>query len=217
MNKKILAIFIIVALAVHESQATKGVDLSTSFNNFSCFKSNGISFVITRAWKSNGAFDSVSLTNIKNARSAGIPYVDVYMFPCRGQSATSQVNSLISSLGSANYGMIWLDVETNPSSGCGWPKNSGTANCNYVTELVNAVKSKGKTVGIYSSYYMWEDIMGAASSCPGLGSVPMWYSHYDNLASFSDFKKFGGWSKPAIKQYVGDTTLCGAGVDLNFY
>ena len=43
------------------------------------------------------------------------------------------------------------------------------------------------------------------------------YAHYDNDPSFSDFKPFGGWSKPSIKQYAGDKTVCGAGVDLNFY
>ena len=104
MNKKILALFLIVSLVAYETQATKGVDISQSFNNFSCLKSNGVNFVITRAWKSYGAYDSIAIGNINNARSAGIPYVDVYMFPCRGQSAASQVNSLISSLGSANYG-----------------------------------------------------------------------------------------------------------------
>lgn len=43
------------------------------------------------------------------------------------------------------------------------------------------------------------------------------YAHYDGKPSFSDFRPFGGWSKPAIKQYAGDKTECGAGVDLNYY
>lgn len=61
--------------------------------------------------------------------------------------------------------------------------------------------------------------MGSRSACAKFTDVPLWYAHYDNVASFSDWSSvsFGGWSKPAIKQYKGDTTLCGAGVDLNFY
>ena len=43
------------------------------------------------------------------------------------------------------------------------------------------------------------------------------YAHYDGRASFGDFRPFGGWSEPAIKQYEGDKNECGAGVDLNFY
>jgi hypothetical protein len=47
--------------------------------------------------------------------------------------------------------------------------------------------------------------------------LPIWYAHYDNLPNFSDWKPFGGWQKPNIKQYKGTVTLCGVnGVDLNF-
>ena len=64
---------------------------------------------------------------------------------------------------------------------------------------------------------MWQSIMGSNNACPGVANVQLSYAHYDGSASFSDFKAFGGWTKPAIKQYKGDTTLCGAGVDLNYY
>ncbi len=77
------------------------------------------------------------------------------MFPCRGQSASSQVSNLVSSLGSSNYGMIWIDVESNPSSGCSWASYSGSANCDYITQLVNAVRSQGKVPGIYASSSQW--------------------------------------------------------------
>ena len=86
-----------------------------------------------------------------------------------------------------------------------------------MTELVNAVKARGKTPGIYASYYMWEEIMGSPTACTGLGNVGLWYAHYDGVANFNDFKPFGGWTKPNIKQYSGTTTLCGAGVDLSWY
>ncbi len=213
---KALSALVMTALFA-ATQATQGVDVSQLVNNWSCLKGAGYNFAIPRAWKSYGAFDSNSITNIHNARAAGIQFVDVYMFPCRGQSATNQVNSLISSLGSANYGQVWLDIETNPSSGCSWASYSGSSNCAYVTELVNAVKAHGKVPGIYSNYYMWESIMGGAKNCAALSGVTLWYAHYDNSPSFSDFKSFGGWSHPNIKQYKGDTTACGVGVDLNYY
>ena len=66
-----------------------------------------------------------------------------------------------------------------------------------------------------------------------------WYAHYDGNPSFSDFQPFGelgvrwgtshspnpllpptctaGWTHPAIKQYQGTTSLCGAGVDESWY
>lgn len=59
--------------------------------------------------------------------------------------------------------------------------------------------------------------MGDASACTSASSVPLWYAHYDNQETFSDFSPFGGWSRPNIKQYIGDTTACGYGVDISFY
>jgi hypothetical protein len=59
--------------------------------------------------------------------------------------------------------------------------------------------------------------MGGRWNCQGLASQQLWYASYDGSASFSNFGGFGGWSKPNIKQYVGDTTLCGAGLDFNYY
>lgn len=92
-------------------------------------------------------------------------------------------------------------------------------NCAFLDQLVREFKNRGKLVGIYSSLYMWESIFGNRNNCPYFTNLPLWYAHYDYDPSFSDYSiyQFGGWTKPAIKQYVGDTTACGAGVDLNFY
>jgi hypothetical protein len=59
--------------------------------------------------------------------------------------------------------------------------------------------------------------MGSARACTGLRNVPLWYAHYDGRDTFADFTPFGGWTKPNMKQYIGDTTMCGAGVDLSFW
>jgi hypothetical protein len=58
--------------------------------------------------------------------------------------------------------------------------------------------------------------MGSRTACTAASSHPLWYSHYDNNPSFADFQSFGGWSKPTMKQYQGDTNLCGASVDKNY-
>lgn len=38
--------------------------------------------------------------------------------------------------------------------------------------------------------------MGSATNCEKFTSLPVWYAHYDNNPSFSDWPsvKFGGWS-----------------------
>jgi hypothetical protein len=115
------------------------------------------------------------------------------------------------------YGMVWIDVETNPSSGCSWTGHDFASNCNFLMEVVNRIKSKGKNLGIYATAYMWTSIFGARNACPQAASQQLWYAHYDNSPSFSDFSAFGGWTKPTIKQFVGDVVVCGAGIDKNFY
>ena len=175
---------------------------AVSQSGWSCLKSNGYEFAIPRAWRSYGAIDPNAVSNINHARAAGIQYVDVYMFPCRGKSAASQVDSLISGLGSANYGMIWVDVETNPSSGCSWSSHSKSSNCDYIVQIINEIERKGKKVGVYASEYMWETVVGSRTACTAAAkNTQLWYAHYDNRQSFSDYRQIGGWAHPNIKQY----------------
>ena len=54
-------------------------------------------------------------------------------------------------------------------------------------------------------------------SYTGGSKYPLWYAHYDQIANFNDFREFGGWSKPAMKQYQGDATVCQTDVDLNVW
>lgn len=48
---------------------------------------------------------------------------------------------------------------------------------------------------------MWQTIFGSTTACSKFTSLPLWYAHYDNNPSFSDYSKysFGGWSTPNIK------------------
>lgn len=80
--------------------------------------------------------------------------------------------------------------------------------------MVNEAKAKGVHLGIYTSASQWNPIMGGNTD---FKSYDLWYPHYDSKDSFSDFSPFGGWSKPAIKQYIGTTSICSASVDKNFY
>ncbi|RYG53054.1 hypothetical protein EON66_09090 [archaeon] len=64
----------------------------------------GVSFAIVRAWHSYGGFDSDAPGSVANLWSAGAAHVDVYMFPCAGQDAGSQVSSMLSSLSGTQFG-----------------------------------------------------------------------------------------------------------------
>ena len=207
-----LRIVLQLALAIIPALATLGVDVSTLIpvSAFTCLKNSGHTFAVVRGYQSNGQVDANVVSNIKNARSAGIAYVDVYLFPCVpcGNPA-GQATALVNAIKGQNYGIVWVDIETYA-----WSSNQAS-NQQFITAIVNQLKALGQTVGIYTSYYNWQSIVGL--SWAGVNSHPLWYAHYDNNPSFSDFTKFGGWNSPNIKQYQGDVILCGVGVDLNYY
>lgn len=219
-NKKMRnhIIFVLVVILIFcQVNCITGLDMAGSFSTstFQCIKNAGYTFAILRAYRSMGSFDTTVTQSLTNAKSAGLT-TDIYMFPCRGKNATAQVDEMISKVSGSLYGMVWIDVETNPSSGCSWSGHDANSNCQFVTEIINRVKSHGKGVGIYSNANMWLSIFGSKSACTGPGSQQLWYAHYDNSPSFSDFSAFGGWTKPYMKQFAGDVTVCGADVDKNY-
>ena len=214
---KILIVILGLTL-FYSSDCVLGVDVSQLFSTstYQCMKNAGYSFAIIRGYRSYGALDPEAKQGLTNAKSAGL-ITDIYMFPCRGKSATSQVDDMIANIPGNLYGMVWVDVETNPSSGCSWNSYSGDSNCQYLMDIMSRIKAKGKNAGIYASSYMWQTIFKSRTACAEAAKYQLWYAHYDGQTTFSDFSSFGGWSKPNIKQYQGDVTLCGAGVDKNYY
>jgi len=172
-------------------------------------KKAGHSFAITRGFQSTGHVDPTAKDNIDRAHAAGIDTVDVYLFPCVScGDPAGQVKELVAGMAGANYGMIWIDIEIYR-----WSTDLAS-NRDFITAMINEGKAEGKKIGIYTSYNNWENIVGI--SWNGAADLPLWYAHYDNSPSFGDFRAFGGWSKPTMKQYAGDATACGASVDLNY-
>mmetsp|Transcript_30474 Transcript_30474/g.85303 ORF Transcript_30474/g.85303 Transcript_30474/m.85303 type:complete len:216 (-) Transcript_30474:86-733(-) len=214
MMEKKMIVMALVALMVGQTVATYGVDISqaVSSSSFSCMVGEGFIFAIPRGYRSNGSVDPNIVSNIDNARSGGMSYVDTYLFPCVpcGNPA-GQMDALVDAISGSNYGMIWIDVENYAWS------SSLSSNQNFIADMIDEGLSRGQSLGIYSNYYNWQSIVGLDWSYPADQGLPLWYAHYDNNPSFSDFTPFGGWSSPNIKQYAGDVTVCGVGVDKNWY
>ncbi|XP_062498881.1 uncharacterized protein LOC134176211 [Corticium candelabrum] len=190
-----------------------GVDVSqpTSQSAFSCLKNNGYSYAIVRAHHSNGGVDKNAVETVANAWSAGMSHVDVYLFPCYScGDPEGQVRKTVDYLRDhgTEYGMLWLDIERSSWSG------DKSANQKFFSDMLLAAKLR-KVTGVYTSESQWSEIMG--DDYTKGSSSQLWYPHFDNNPSFSDFESFGGWSHPAIKQYKDSTSLCGAGIDENWY
>lgn len=204
-------------------KGSRGFDLDgpVSGETLSCLAKEGRSFGIFRAWHSYGAYDTSACTNIASAHSASIKSVGVYMFPCPkcSTSASEQVAKMVSSLksdgcsygstGSKSYHKVWLDIEGGSQF---WSSDHSTNN-KFFKGLLSGCSAQGVSCGVYTNKDGWTEIMG--SSFAGASDLPLWYAHYDNNPTFSDFKPFGGWSQPYMKQFQGDVTVCGQDLDEN--
>lgn len=109
MNK--LLVPFLSAFLLVQALSVNGIDIAnpTSAATFTCLKNAGNTFAIVRAYRSSGTLDTNANTNLANARTAGLA-TDVYMFPCRGKNATTQVNELISGITGNLYSTIWIDA-----------------------------------------------------------------------------------------------------------
>jgi len=195
-------------------QHGEGVDVSIAVSQaqFTCLKKSGYDLAVVRAFRSNGSPDTNAPATLKNAKAAGLK-TDVYMFPCPRCTTTAQqqVNAAVSALKIASatfYDIFWFDIE-----GTQYWKDSAY-NQQWLTAAVAAANALGLKIGIYTSAAQWSVIMGPYTA---FSQYPLWYAHFDDSATFGDFKSFGGWTTPIMKQFSGDTTRCAISVDINFF
>jgi len=199
-----------VLLFVNVANGALGIDIYEMLPTtvFQCLTNNGYSFMSMRCYRSYGAVDPNCPGVMANGKAGGIKYRDVYIFPCyKGVTAQKQVADTVNYLKSTNtdFGMLWFDIEENPSAGCGWETASTNLhlNCDFLQQLLDAGHTYNLTMGIYSTNYEWNLVMGG-NACQRGASYPLWYANWDGQQNFNDFVPFGGWTKPAVKQYVAN-------------
>ncbi|EGC33318.1 hypothetical protein DICPUDRAFT_154665 [Dictyostelium purpureum] len=211
---KVILLLCILAL-LKAANAANGVDVSSlvSTSSFKCLNTNGYEFAVVRCFRSTGTVDPNCAASVANALGAGMSKVDVYMFPCYScGNGGIQASKLVSYLkeNSVKYGKIWIDIE---GPGVYWGPSTSD-NAAFFQDMANSLEKEGVDFGVFTSPSQWVPIMG---SFEGGSKFPLWYAHYDGVRSFSDFSPFAGWSKPTMKQYYGEGTLCNAGVGKNWY
>lgn len=82
------------------------VSALVSADQYKCLKGKGIDFSIVRAWHSYGGFDANARASVNNAWAGGMKNVDVYLFPCTGKSASSQVAGTVSGMKGVKFGQM---------------------------------------------------------------------------------------------------------------
>ena len=158
----------------------------------------GYTFALIRGYRSNGKVDDNVVSNIKNANTGRMKFVDVYIFPCQkcGDPA-GQADSLVEAIKGLNYRYVWVDVEDD--QGKYWTSDK-EKNKEFITSMVDKLEELDQRVGIYTNKNNWQTIVGL--DWTNYSHLPLWYSHYDDVQSFRDFKAFGGWYTPYIKHLL---------------
>ncbi len=136
---------------------------------------------------------------------AGGMTVDVYKYLYFTSSMTTQVQSALSIADGFPVGRLWLDLEADP----------GSLDVYDLIDLIQeAIDACGAMpAGIYTGSF-WRDHM---QGCAEFADLPLWTAHYDGVPTFDDWstRSFGGWVMPTAKQYMGDTTVGGNGIDVD--
>uniref|UniRef100_A0A7E4V596 Lysozyme n=1 Tax=Panagrellus redivivus TaxID=6233 RepID=A0A7E4V596_PANRE len=116
-----------------------------------------------------------------------------------------------------NVRKVWLQV-TGPIN---WSNNVAT-NINFISGFIARAKTYGITVGIYTSWYDWQQITGATTQFSNSDGLWYWSAFgqgpdAEGVASFDDFRPFGGWTAPSVKQFALNEALCGLTLNRDIY
>uniref|UniRef100_A0A1I7TSM8 Glycoside hydrolase family 25 protein n=1 Tax=Caenorhabditis tropicalis TaxID=1561998 RepID=A0A1I7TSM8_9PELO len=201
-----------------------GVDLSvpTSLSQLQCVKQAGYSAVFVRAYNPSGqgSFDQNACSTIQNAYNAGLG-TEIYMTPQPSSSKQGyqQLDEIYQGLTQVGITVrsIWIQV-TSPTN---WPSNANN-NVNFINSIVSRARQYGMTVGIYTSYYDWNQITNGWSSIGN--DVLLWYWNVlgggvngETPANFADFRAFGCWTVPSVKQFAQVEQVCQLTVNRDVY
>jgi GH25 family lysozyme M1 (1,4-beta-N-acetylmuramidase) len=188
-----------------------------SSTQFPCFKSKGKSFTVIQAWHGGHGMASAISYCAAQANSAGLD-VSLYAYACPKCSGNNPAYSVFYNMTKTlaskgvKYRYLYFDVEECPPSQCWYsdPKQ----NAQFLSDAIAGATAAGAKCAIYANWNDWSALMGTNSS---FSHYPLWYPHYDGVASFADFKPFGGWTTPHMKQYGDASDVgCYSNVDVNW-
>ncbi|CAB3404610.1 unnamed protein product [Caenorhabditis bovis] len=167
-----------------------------------------------------GTFDTNSVTSLRNAYSAGLG-IEVYMTPqpASSKQGYQQLDEVYNGMTTNGITIraIWIQV-TSPAN---WP---GTVqqHINFINSIVARARQYGLAVGIYTNNYDWSQITGGWNSVGN--DVLLWYWNVlgggtsgETPADFSDFRSFGNWIAPSVKQFAQVEVVAGITVNRNVY
>lgn len=193
----------------------------------------GISFAVIQVWWQNGTFETTSATSIQTAQLFGIKNVSVYSYLCVPNSPyviTNKVNcgspyqqldAIVANLSSSkiffqnsiqspsednfetNYFIQRLYVSVEDESPNQYFHHDKTENINFLSDFTSYAASMGISIGIYTTYWDWMNIMDTSA----FSHLPLWIPRFDSTPTVDFFVPFSGWTTLAMKQMSGEETV----------
>jgi len=199
------------------------VDLavSASLSTLQCIYQQGYTSVFVQVYgpANGGSVNNAGCQSVINAYSSKLG-TEVYITPATtGKTGTQQFDEAYNAMQASGITIrtIWIQV-TSPIN---WP-NDVQSNNNLIRDFVNRASSYGIAVGIYTNWYDWQQITGAYTGFQT--SARLWYWNAygqgpdaEAVATFDDYRMFGGWNAPAVKQFALNESLCGLTLNRDVY
>ncbi len=168
------------------------------------WQAEGISKVIIRASTETFPHILVARHQIEVCDSTGIE-IEAYIWLYPTADAAAEMARALDTYGAYPIGRWWLDCEEQGDL-------SSEQMVSHVEQALGALP-KGQR-GIYTNRSFW---LRATGNSTKFAKEPLWDASWGEAARLDGFTSYGGWQKRHMLQHIGDTVLCGVGVDLNVY
>jgi len=192
-------------------RAMSGFQLAVDVSNYSgaisqeqaaCLKARGVEHLIAGT-----QVPSVTRAQLEAALTAGMS-IDAYVYLYWRRDIRAEVARALETVSGLPAGRLWLDCE----DGAG-----GLPGEDIVAVIAGAVEACGDSpCGVYTGRWWWAPSTGDSGR---FSHLPLWHAEYTRSAEerpdFDSFRPYGGWTRPAMWQFRGTTSLCGVSVDLN--
>lgn len=139
----------------------------------------------------------VTAQQLAACRDASIQ-TDLYIYLWPGDTP-STIQSRLALADGFTIRRLWLDVE-----------ESGVTEAQVAWALaqLDSFPSKLDQAGVYTGGWFWPQV----GSTIAFSDRPLWDSNFDGIPDASrGFRPYGGWTSPAVKQYMGTSSLSGVG------
>ena len=203
-------VIVILALAIGLEAKIMVADMGELLKNLTCFTEAGYGELLFRGLMKSGLPDPNAKENLVIATDIDCT---VYLSPCfTCGNARKQIQDTCTAIDGTGFVYRPYIAVEDPQD---WSTDTA-ANRAFLEEITDEVLNQRNcfdNLRFRSTKFEWEKILGADYS--KYSSKYLWYVSSDKKQDFSDFKTFGGWRTPLVKQYDQSKRVCDNNVNLD--